>query len=88
MGDLGLGGLPAGSVLDTVNLGQLLGDLGLSNLPLNLGNLGDLTNLTLGGLLGDLGAGDLANVTVDPFGGLVTELVDVVPQQILTALGI
>jgi hypothetical protein len=34
-------------------------------------------------LLGDLGLGDLATVSVDPFGGLITELVDTVPQQIL-----
>jgi hypothetical protein len=70
-----------------VNLGDLLGDLGLSNLPLNLSDLGDLSNLTLGGLLGDLGLGDVANISVQPIGGLVTELVDVVPQQILQALG-
>jgi hypothetical protein len=28
----------------------------------------------------------LANITVDPFGGLITELVDTVPAQILAAL--
>lgn len=43
-------------------------------------------HLTLGGLLGDLGLGDLAIVSVDPLGGLITELVDTVPQQILAAL--
>jgi hypothetical protein len=48
--------------------------------------LGDLSNLTLSGLLGDLGLGDLATVSVDPFGGLITELVDTVPQQILAAI--
>jgi hypothetical protein len=69
-----------------LNLGDLLNELGLSTLPLNLSDLGDLSNLTLGDLLGDLGLGDLANVTVDPFGGLITELVDTVPQQILAAL--
>ena len=69
-----------------LNLGDLLNELGLSTLPLNLSDLGDLSNLTLGDLLGDLGLGDLANVTVDPLGGLVTELVDTVPQQILAAL--
>ena len=54
-----------------MNLGTLLNDLGLSNTPLNLGlDLGDLSNLNLGDLLGDLGLGDLANVTVEPFGGL------------------
>jgi hypothetical protein len=37
-------------------------------------------------LLGDLGVGDLASITVDPFGGLITELVDTVPSQILAAL--
>jgi hypothetical protein len=42
----------------------------------------------LGGLLGDLGLGDLANISVEPIGGYVTELVDVIPQQILAALGI
>jgi hypothetical protein len=43
-------------------------------------------HLTLGGLLGDLGLGDLATVSVDPLGGLINELVDTVPQQILAAL--
>ena len=42
--------------------------------------------LTLSDLLGDLGVGDLASISVDPFGGLITELVDTVPQQILAAL--
>lgn len=85
--DLNLDNLSVGSLLNTVSLGTLLGDLGLSNLPLNLTNLGDISGLTLGGLLGDLGLGDLANVTLSPFGGMVTELVDVMPQQILAALG-
>jgi len=75
-----------GTLLDTVNLGDLLNDLGISNDLLNLSSLGDLTNLNLDGLLGDLGLGDLATVTVDPFGGLITELVDTVPAQILAAL--
>ena len=88
LNDLGVDGLSVGSLLNTVNLGDLLNELGLSNLPLNLSNLGDLSGLTLDGLLGDLGLGDIANITVQPIGGLVTELVDVVPQQILTALGI
>ena len=52
----------------------------------NLLGLGDLTNLTLSDLLGDLGVGDLASISVDPFGGLITELVDAVPSQILAAL--
>jgi hypothetical protein len=97
-GDLTLGSLlsdlgnPFGllnitDLLNGLNLGQLLGDFGLSNLPVDLTNLGDLSGLTLGGLLGDLGLGDLATVSVAPIGGLVTELVDTVPQQILTALG-
>jgi hypothetical protein len=75
------------STLDNaLNLGDLLDDLGLSNLPLNLSGLGDLSGLNLDGLLGDLGLGNLADVTVSPLGGLVTELVDTVPQQILAAL--
>jgi hypothetical protein len=97
-GDLTLGSLlsdlgnPFGllnitDLLNGLNLGQLLGDLGLSNLPVDLTSLGDLSGLTLGGLLGDVGLGDLATVSVAPIGGLVTELVDTVPQQILTALG-
>jgi hypothetical protein len=97
-GDLTLGGLlsdlgnPFGALnitdlLNGLNLGQLLGDLGLSNLPVDLSNLGDLSGLTVSQLLGDLGLGDLATVSVQPIGGLVTELVDTVPQQILTALG-
>jgi hypothetical protein len=88
LGDLGnpILGLNVTDLLNNVSLGDLLGDLGLSNLPLNLGDLGDLTGLTLGGLLGDLGVGDLANITIDPFGGMITELIDVVPQQILAAI--
>jgi hypothetical protein len=80
-------GLNITSLLNGLNLGDLLNSLGLSNLPIDLTNLGDLSGLTVGGLLGDLGLGDLASVSVAPIGGLVTELVDTVPQQILTALG-
>lgn len=87
LSDLGLGDTGVTSLLNTVNLGTLLGDLGLSNLPLNLSDLTGLTDLTLSGLLGDLGLGNIAEVSVQPIGGLVTELVDTVPQQILTALG-
>jgi hypothetical protein len=76
-----------GSLLDSLNLGDLLNDLGLSNLPLDLSNLGDLSGLNLGDLLGDLGLGDLANVSVEPLGGFDTLLVDLVPQQILASLG-
>ena len=83
---LGLDTNITGTLNSALNLGDLLNELGLSTLPLNLSDLGDLSNLTLGDLLGDLGLGDLANVTVDPFGGLITELVDTVPQQILAAL--
>ncbi len=71
---------------NTLDLGQLLSALGLSSLPLNLSDLGDLSGLNLDGLLGDLGLGNLADVTVSPLGGLITELVDTVPQQILAAL--
>jgi hypothetical protein len=81
-------GLNITSLLNGLNLGELLNSLGLSNLPIDLTNLGDISQLTLGALLGDLGLGDLASVSVQPVGGLVTELADVVPQQILTALGI
>ena len=35
---------------------------------------------------GDLGLGNLGTISVDGFGGLITELVDVIPQQILAAL--
>ncbi|MDT5053012.1 MAG: hypothetical protein QOJ56_5287 [Mycobacterium sp.] len=75
-----------GSLLNTLDLGTLLTDLGISDTALNLTNLGDISGLTLDGLLGDLGLGDLATITVDPFGGLITELVDTVPAQILAAL--
>jgi hypothetical protein len=92
LGDLG-GGLDTniGTLLNSLNLGDLLNDLGLSNTLLTglpgILDLGDLSNLNLGDLLGDLGlSGDLANITVDPFGGLITELVDTVPAQILAAL--
>ena len=76
-----------GSLLNSLDLGTLLNDLGLSDLPLNLSYLGDLSGLNLGDLLGDLGLGDLANVSVAPLGGFDTLLADVVPQQILAALG-
>jgi len=89
LGDLGIDP-NVGSLLDTVNLGTLLSDLGLSDTLLTglpgILDLGDLSSLNLDGLLGDLGLGDLANITVDPFGGLITELVDTVPAQILAAL--
>jgi hypothetical protein len=92
LGDLGtvanpILGLDITDLLNGLNLGNLLGDLGLSNLPLDLSNLGDLSNLNLGDLLGDLGLGDLANVSVEPLGGFDTLLVDLVPQQILASLG-
>jgi hypothetical protein len=74
------------TLLNGVSLDTLLGDLGLSNIPIDLSGLGDLTNLTLADLLGDLGVGNLADVSVTPLGGLVTELVDTVPQQVLAAL--
>jgi len=84
---LDLNDLSITSLLDNLTLGGLVGDLGLSNVELDLTNLvGDLSNLNLGDLLSDLGLGDLATVTVDPFGGLITELVDTVPAQILAAL--
>jgi len=89
LGDLGIDP-NVGTLLDTVNLGQLLTDLGLNNTLLTglpgILDLGDLSNLNLTDLLGDLGLGDLANITVEPFGGLITELVDTVPAQILAAL--
>jgi hypothetical protein len=79
-----------GLLNDALNLGDLLNYLGLSSVQLtdlpSILDLGDLSNLTLGDLLGDLGLGDLANISVDPLGGLITELVDTVPQQILAAL--
>lgn len=84
--DLGIGGTGITDLLNTVDLSSLLGDLGLSDLPLNLGNLGDLTDLTVSGLLGDLGLGDIAMINVDGLGGLGTLLADVIPQQILAAL--
>jgi hypothetical protein len=86
LGDLDVDNLSVTSLLNTVTVGDLLGDLGLSNLPLNLSDLGDLSGLNLDGLLGDLGLGNLADVTVNPLGGLITELVDTVPQQILAAI--
>jgi hypothetical protein len=68
------------------NLSTLLTDLDLSNLPIDLSSLTGLLTPTLDDLLGDLGLGNLADVTVTPFGGLITELVDTVPQQILAAI--
>ena len=89
LSDLGnpFGALNITSLLDGLNLGDLLKDLGVASLPVDLTNLGDLSGLTLGGLLGDLGLGDLASVSVAPIGGMITELVDTAPQQILAALG-
>jgi hypothetical protein len=87
LGGLNLDDLSITGLLNGLNLGDLLGDLGLSNLPLDLSNLGDLSGLNLGQLIGDLGLGDLANVGVEPLGGFDTLLVDLVPQQILAALG-
>jgi hypothetical protein len=92
LGDLGtvanpILGLDITDLLNGLNLGDLLNDLNLSSLPLDLSNLGDLSGLNLGDLLGDLGLGDLANVGVEPLGGFDTLLVDLVPQQILAALG-
>ena len=92
LGDLGtvanpILGLDITDLLNGLNLGNLLGDLGLSDLPLDLSNLGDLSGLTLSDLLGDLGLGDLANVSVEPLGGFDTLLVDLVPGQILASLG-
>ncbi|MBV9722585.1 MAG: hypothetical protein JO082_11810 [Mycobacterium sp.] len=75
---------------NTLNLGDLLSALGLSDVQLSglpgILDLGNLSNLTLADLLGDLGLGNLADVSVSPLGGLVTELVDTVPQQILAAI--
>jgi len=92
LGDLGtvtnpILGLNITDLLNGLNLGDLLNDLGLSSLPVDLSNLGDLSGLNLGDLLGDLGLGDLANVSVEPLGGFDTILADIVPQQILAALG-
>lgn len=87
LGDLNIENLSVGSLLNGVTLGDLLKDLGVASLPVDLTNLGDLSGLTLGGLLGDLGLGDLASVSVAPIGGMITELVDTAPQQILAALG-
>ena len=83
---LGLDTNITGTLNTALNVGDLLTALDLSNLPLNLSDLGDLSNLTLADLLGDLGLGNLADVSVSPLGGLITELVDTVPQQILAAL--
>ncbi len=90
LGGLNLDSLSLSNLLSGMDLGDLLKDLGLSGLPLDLSHLGDLGTLPLniGDLLTDLGLdGNLATITIEPFGGLVTELVDVVPQQILAALG-
>jgi hypothetical protein len=90
LGGLGLGGLDITGLLNGLNLGDLVSGLGLDNLPLNLGDLvGDLSNLSLADLLNDLGLGnlDLADISVGSFGGMITQLVDVIPQQILDMLG-
>ena len=96
--DLTLGGLLSdlnidpnvGSLLDGVTLGGLLSDLGLSDQLLTglpgILDLGDLSNLNLDGLLSDLGLGDIANISITNFGGLITELAEVIPQQILNSI--
>jgi hypothetical protein len=85
LSDLNLDDLSLTTLLNGVNLGDLLGDLGLSDLPLDLGNVGSLDDPTVSGLLGGRGLGDLATINIENFGGLVTELVDVIPHQILAA---
>ncbi|WP_046301316.1 hypothetical protein [Mycobacterium sp. UM_Kg27] len=85
----GLLGLDVTGLLNGLDLGGLISGLGLDNLPLNLGDLvGDLSNLNLGELLDDLGLGnlDLASISVGAFGGMITEMLVTVPQQILDAL--
>ncbi len=77
---------PLTSLFPSVTLDTLLGDLNLSNLPIDLSSLTGLPIPTLADLLAGLGLGNLADVTVSPLGGLITELVDTVPQQILAAL--
>lgn len=96
--DLTLGGLLSdlnidpnvGSLLDGVTLGGLLSDLGLSDQLLTglpgILDLGDLSNLNLDGLLSDLGLGDIANISITNFGGLITELAEAIPQQILNSI--
>lgn len=74
------------NLLNGVSLDTLLGDLNLSGLPIDLSSLTGLTIPTLDELLGDLGLGNLVDVTVNPLGGLITELVDTVPQQILASI--
>jgi hypothetical protein len=74
------------SALNSLDVGMLLTDLNLSNVPIDLSSLTGLLTPILDDLLGDLGLGDLADVSVNPLGGLITELVDTVPTQILNAL--
>lgn len=88
LGGLNLDSLPVTKLLNTtLDLNGLLGPL--LNTPLNLNSLvGDLSNLDLNGLLGLLGLDNLnlADISVGPLGGALTDLVDVVPQQIVAAL--
>jgi hypothetical protein len=88
--DLNIFNLNVTDLLNNVNLGDLLDTLGLSDFDLNLSDVvTDLSNLDINGLLDDLGLSDidLADISVNPFGGLVTELVDDLPGQIAEALG-
>jgi hypothetical protein len=80
----GVGGSDLTGALNTVDLSDLLTGLGISGTGLDLTNLGDLS---LTGLLSDLNIGDLASIHVQGFGGLLTELIDVIPQQIMASLG-
>ena len=50
-------------------------------MPIDLSSFTGLLTPTLDDLLGDLGLGNLADVTVTPFGGLITELVDTVQPR-------
>jgi hypothetical protein len=88
LSDLGdpFGSLDITGLLNNVNVGDLLSDLGLSDTALNLSNLGDISGLTVDGLLGDLGLGVVGVISIDGVGGLGTLLADVIPQQILAAL--
>lgn len=85
---LGLGGIDITGLLNGLDLGGLISGLGLDDLPLNLGDLIPPLDLNLTDLLDSLGLGnlDLADISVGSFGGMITQLVDVIPQQILDML--
>lgn len=86
----GLLGLDITGLLNGLDVGGLVGVLGLDNLPLDFGDvIRDWASPNVGELLQELVQGqvNLAGASVGSFGGMITELFVSVPQHILAMLG-